>query len=219
MTVVGQRADVLTQTAQVATNFKQDLIASLPTNRDINAYLLLAPAVHPSGPNGAYSIAGSASFDNLFLVNGVTVNENLRGQANDLYIEDAIQETTVATAGISAEYGRFSGGVVNVVTKSGGNSFSGSFRETLINDKWRTLTPFERPAIASDPAHKELRVDNDRADPRVHPRRSDPQGSAVVLHVRPNADADGRSAARRAPTSRIPTSGRPSGTRARAPTR
>ena len=69
VTVVGQPAEVLTQTAQVATNFKQELIASLPTNRDINAYLLLAPAVHPSGPNGAYSIAGSASFDNLFLVN------------------------------------------------------------------------------------------------------------------------------------------------------
>jgi outer membrane receptor protein involved in Fe transport len=157
--VVGQRADVLTQTAQVATNFKQDLIASLPTNRDINAYLLLAPAVHPTGPNGGYSIAGSATYESLFLVNGVTVNENLRGQANDLYIEDAIQETTVATAGISAEYGRFSGGVVNVVTKSGGNDFSGSFRESLFNDKWRTLTPFEETAIANDPAHRELRID------------------------------------------------------------
>ncbi len=157
--VVGRNADVLTQTAQVATNFKGDLIASLPTNRDINAYLLLAPAVHPTGPNGGYSIAGAASFESLFLVNGVTVNENLRGQANDLYIEDAIQETTVATAGISAEYGRFSGGVVNVVTKSGGNDYSGSFRESLFNDGWRTLTPFEERAIVADPAHRELRVD------------------------------------------------------------
>src|SRR3954463_7480660 len=61
--VVGRNADVLTQTAQVATNFKGDLIASLPTNRDINAYLLLAPAVHPTGPNGGYSIAGAASFE------------------------------------------------------------------------------------------------------------------------------------------------------------
>ena len=157
--VVGQRADVLTQTSQVATNFQQELVQSLPTNRDINAYLLLAPAVHPTGPNGGYSIAGSASYESLFLVNGVTVNENLRGQANDLYIEDAIQETTVATAGISAEYGRFSGGVVNVVTKSGGNTFSGSFRESLFNDKWRTLTPFEETAIAADPNKRELRVD------------------------------------------------------------
>ena len=80
------------------------------------------------------------SFESLYMVNGVTVNENLRGQANNLYIEDAIQETTVATAGVSAEYGRFSGGVVNVITKSGGNLFSGSFRDSLNNDNWRTLT-------------------------------------------------------------------------------
>ena len=52
----------------------------------------------------------------------MTLNENVRGTAPDLYIEDAVQETTVATAGISAEFGRFTGGVVNVITKSGGNS-------------------------------------------------------------------------------------------------
>ena len=142
VTVVGRTADVLTQTAQVATDFKQDLIAALPTNRDINASVLLAPAVHPTGPGGAYSISGSMSYENLFMINGVNVGENLRGQAFDLYIEDAIQETTIATAGVSAEYGRFGGGVVNVITKSGGNSFSGSFRNTLNNDNWRALTPF-----------------------------------------------------------------------------
>jgi len=150
--VVGRAADVLTQTSQVATNFKQDLIASLPTNRDINAVLLMAPAVHPSGPSGAYSIAGSMSFESLFMVNGVTVNENLRGQANNLYIEDAIQETTVASAGVSAEFGRFGGGVVNVITKSGGNSFSGSFRDTLNNDNWRGYTLM--PAGSSVPNNR-----------------------------------------------------------------
>ena len=137
--VVGRAADVLTQTAQVATNFKQDMIATLPTNRDINATVLRAPSVHPSGPGGAYSIAGAMSFESLYMVNGVTINENLRGQPNTLYIEDAIQETTVATDGISAEFGRFSGGVVNVITRSGGNLFSGSFRDSLNNDNWRSL--------------------------------------------------------------------------------
>ena len=48
--VVGKTADVLMQTAQVATNFKQDLIATLPTNRNINATLLQAPGVHATGP-------------------------------------------------------------------------------------------------------------------------------------------------------------------------
>ena len=69
----------------------------------------------------------------------------------DLYIEDAIQETTVAIAGVSAEYGRFGGGVVNVITKSGGNQFAGSFRDTLNNDNWRTLTPFETGQLAANP--------------------------------------------------------------------
>jgi outer membrane receptor protein involved in Fe transport len=162
VSVVGRAADVLTNTAQVATNFKQQLIADLPTTRSIDAYLLMAPAVHPTGPSGAYSIAGSTSFENLFMVNGVTVNENLRGQANDLYIEDAIQEATVATGGISAEYGRFSGGVVNVVTKSGGNLYQGTFRETMFNDQWRALTPFETTAIAggATDARKQCEVSN-----------------------------------------------------------
>jgi hypothetical protein len=135
--VVGRTADVLTQTAQVATNFKQDLIATLPTNRDINAVMLMAPSVHASGPTGAYSIAGAPSFESAFLINGVNVNENLRGQPTTPYIEDAVQETAVATDGVSAEFGHFTGGVVNMITKSGGNAFSGTLRDTLNNDNWR----------------------------------------------------------------------------------
>ncbi len=136
--VAGNAADVLTQTPQVATNFKQDMIGLLPTIRDITSTLLIAPGVHPTGPAGNYSLTGAMSFESRYMVNGVTVNENLRDQPYALYIEDAIQETTVATDGISAEYGRFTGGVVNVITKSGGNLFSGSFRDTLNNDNWRS---------------------------------------------------------------------------------
>jgi hypothetical protein len=135
--VVGRAADVLTQTVTVATNFKQDLISMLPTNRSLDSVLLMSPAIHASGPNGAYSISGAMSFESAFLINGVNVNENIRGQATNPYIEDAVQETTVATDGVSAEFGHFSGGVVNVVTKSGGNTFTGSFRDTLNNDNWR----------------------------------------------------------------------------------
>ena len=137
VTVRPGAGEVLTHTPEVATNFKQELMTMLPTTRDLAAVILKAPGVHPSGPNGSYSIAGSMSFESLYMVNGVNVNENLRGQANNLYIEDAVQETMVATDGISAEYGRFSGGVVNVITKSGGNRFSGSFRDSLYNDDWR----------------------------------------------------------------------------------
>ena len=138
--VVARKVDTLMQTSQVATNFTQEFIQTLPTNRDLTSSLLIAPAVHPTGPGGNFSIGGAMSFESRYLINGVDANETIRGQANNLYIEDAIQETTVATAGISAEYGRFTGGVINVITKSGGNLFSGSFRDSLANDNWRALT-------------------------------------------------------------------------------
>jgi outer membrane receptor for ferrienterochelin and colicin len=156
VTVTGRSADTLTKTAQIATNFSQDLIAQLPTSRDLNSILLMAPGVHPTGPAGAFSFGGSVSFENLFLLNGVSINENIRGTAFDTAIEDAIQETTVANGGVSAEFGRFSGGVVNIITKSGGNQFSGSFRESLNNDQWRTLTPFEKERLSTTP---EPRID------------------------------------------------------------
>jgi outer membrane receptor for ferrienterochelin and colicin len=151
------RSETLTKTAQIATNFPQELIANLPTSRDLNSILLMAPGVHPTGPAGAFSFGGSVTFENLFLLNGVSINENIRGQAFDTAIEDAIQETTVANGGVSAEFGRFSGGVVNIITKSGGNQFSGSFRNSLNNDLWRTLTPFETERLATTP---EPRIDN-----------------------------------------------------------
>ncbi len=140
----------------IATRIRQDDMANLPVTRDITSIMLMAPGVHPTGPSGNFSIAGAMSFDNLYLVNGVTVNENLRGQAQqNLVIEDAIEETTIATGGVSAEFGRFGGGVINVITKSGGNNLSGSFRTGLSNDDWRALVPKR----TGDPFANDSRVD------------------------------------------------------------
>jgi hypothetical protein len=131
------------ESTQVSTNFKQDLIESLPMERTLRSVTLLSPGVNDNGPSGGnIMISGAMSFDSLYLVNGAIVNENLRGQPHLLFIEDAIQETTILTGGaISAEYGHFTGGVVNAITKSGGNDLKGSFRTNLSNDKWTAKTP------------------------------------------------------------------------------
>ena len=81
VTVVGQANAEFGQTAEVQTNFKQDLIEKLPTNRTFVAAALLAPGVQNTGPNGGLSINGAMSFESLYVVNGVVVNENIRGQA------------------------------------------------------------------------------------------------------------------------------------------
>ncbi|MCP4895584.1 MAG: TonB-dependent receptor [bacterium] len=128
--------ETISDSVEAQATFTQELVEKLPVARTINQAVLLAPGANSTGPNGRISISGAQSFENLFLINGVVVNENLRGQPLSLYIEDAIQETTTATSGVSAEYGRFQGGVVNMLTKSGGNEFSGSLRVNLTNDDW-----------------------------------------------------------------------------------
>ena len=144
-----------TQTSTLATSFLASAIDALPVARDLAGAVLLAPGTTDNGPGGNIMIAGAPSFENLFLINGVVVNETLRGVALPLYIEDAIEETETSTASISAEYGHFSGGVVNMTTKSGGNRFSGSYRTTFTSDHWRALNPIEK-GLAADPRAKAI---------------------------------------------------------------
>jgi hypothetical protein len=95
------------------------------------------------------TIGGAFAYDNVFLLNGVDINDNLFGTANNLFIEDALQEVTVLTSGVSAEYGRFSGGVINAITKSGGNTFQGSWRTDWTNPDWQDESLVEKNAIAA----------------------------------------------------------------------
>lgn len=147
LTVVADLPTEAIETPDVTTHLSSRLIDTLPIGRTVNQTVLLAGGAADSGPSNNIRISGGQSFENLFLINGVVVNENLRGQPHDLFIEDAIQETSVMTGNISAEFGRFTGGVVNVVTKSGGNVFSGSYRTSFNNDDWLATTPFEETKI------------------------------------------------------------------------
>lgn len=127
-------------------------VDALPVGRIPNQIADLAPGLTSNTSNvGQLAISGATSFDNVFMMNGVDINDNLFGTANNLFIEDAIQQTNILTGGISAEYGRFSGGVVNVITKSGGNTFGGSFRENFSNPKWIDETPRQKTSNITNP--------------------------------------------------------------------
>lgn len=135
-------APAVLETTDVQSNVQQKLVNNLPTSRTVVGIALLAPGTTSNGPRGALTISGATSNDNLIMVDGAVIQENLRGTPHGLFIEDAIQETTVTTGAISAEYGRFTGGVVNSISKSGGNEFTGSFRTTVNNPSWGATNPF-----------------------------------------------------------------------------
>jgi hypothetical protein len=141
MVVAADRPSVL-ESPQVSTNLPLRQIERLPLQRNQLATAQFAPGVNPNVlSNGQLQISGAPGYDNLVLVNGVVVTENVRGQIRPMYVEDAIQETTVLTGAISAEYGRFTGGVVSTITKSGGNQLSGSMRDSLSSPAWSAQTP------------------------------------------------------------------------------
>jgi hypothetical protein len=138
--VVG-RTETISTSNQASATFTSGQLDALPTARTLLSAVALSPGVNQNGPNGAYTISGAQSFDNQFSVDGAVINDNIRGTPYNLFVEDAIQETTTSSSAISAEFGRFTGGVVNTITKSGGNAYSGSFRTTFTNDAWSATTP------------------------------------------------------------------------------
>jgi hypothetical protein len=142
ITVTG-RYDTVSTTATNAATYESKLIQVLPVSRDVSGYVDLTPGTVVLGvaPRYETEITGAATSENLNLINGATATDNYWGYLLPLFIEDAIQETTTSVSGVSAEYGRFTGGVVSALTKSGGNEFHGSLRLNLSNPKWTAPTP------------------------------------------------------------------------------
>ena len=94
-----------------------------------------ASALSPSGDlnPGTISVNGQREFANAFIVNGSDVEEDVNMGAAIIPNLDSIAEFRILTSNFDAEYGEFSGGQINVVTKSGTNAFHGDLFEFLRN--------------------------------------------------------------------------------------
>jgi len=97
-----------------------------PVSSGVTSYALLSTA-------GQLSINGGREASNAFMVNGALVEEGNANSAGLTPNLDSIAEFRILTNSFDAEYGEFSGGQVNVITKSGGSRFHGSVFEFLRN--------------------------------------------------------------------------------------
>jgi outer membrane receptor protein involved in Fe transport len=86
----------------------------------------LGAAAGSQGDGVGVSFSGSSSLENQYYVDGVNTTGLTLGTVGSPIINDFIEEIEVITGGYNAEFGRATGGVVNVVTKSGSNDFKGS---------------------------------------------------------------------------------------------
>lgn len=140
---------------QVAETIRPAEINSLPLNgRNYLDLALLVPAVSPTntGSNQRFaetsavagqgiSIAGQRNLYNSFIVDGVSANDDAADLTGTYFSQEVIREFQVVTSGGIAEFGRASGGVVNIVTKSGTNNWSGDVYAFARNQRFDARNP------------------------------------------------------------------------------
>ncbi len=103
----------------------QELLAKLPGGRDFSSFVTAAPGANQESRSGGISIDGSSASENRYIVDGVETTNPQNGTQGKRLTVDFIGELQVKSSGYEAEFGGSTGGVINVVTKSGSNRFSG----------------------------------------------------------------------------------------------
>lgn len=130
VTVVAPAAILETTKNTIGSIVKKEQIDDLPVvSRDFSDLAKLAPGVTPgSGGNGdSLSFNGQRGFANGFFVDGATAEWQYYGKQSSTFVQDWIQEFQVMTNSYAAEFGTASGGILNVITRSGSNMYSGRF--------------------------------------------------------------------------------------------
>jgi hypothetical protein len=153
LTVSSETPLLQTQTSTLGQTVEGRVVQDMPLNgRNVLNLVALAPGVVPQGSTsgsplgnqaggtftnntgwGNYQIGGGMSNQSAFYLDGVPLNTVNANSPGLVPVQDAIQEFRVDSNAVSAEFGRFSGGVVNMATKSGTNEYHGTAYEYLRN--------------------------------------------------------------------------------------
>jgi outer membrane receptor protein involved in Fe transport len=148
---VNASADIIeTQRSSQSTTIDQLSIGNLPTNgRNYISFTLTnsqiardaAPSIGAI-PTSGLNFGGVRARSNSINIDGADAGDYISGGTRTTVSQDAVQEFQIVTNGFAAEYGRASGGVVNIVTKSGTNQTHGSAYGFLRNRYIQATNPF-----------------------------------------------------------------------------
>ncbi len=156
VTVTENTAEVHTSDTQIGVTIQSKQVVDIPLNgRSYTDLLAVQAGVIPITTSGAgntsssggfgtvpaagetntgqFSIHGQRESDNAYYLNGASVQESIGQQAGIIPNLDSIAEFRILSSNVDAEYGGFTGGIINVVTKPGTNSYHGNLFEFYRN--------------------------------------------------------------------------------------
>jgi len=127
--VVAHGTIVDTESTKTASTFNTEFIEGLPIiGHNYQDILTLTPGVTDTDGDGNPNVQGARATGLQYRLDGGNITDPASGTFGQNLNLDAVEEIEVITSGASAEYGRADGGFANIITKSGGNDFEGSFK-------------------------------------------------------------------------------------------
>ena len=143
--VSGEALTIDPTSPTLGANIGQRAIQNLPTGRDYTSVVQITPGVSTDASNNnadqtTITVYGSSGAENAYLIDGANTTNIEYGLEGKQLNFEFIQEIDVKTGGYEAEYGRATGGIVNVITRSGGNEFHGDAFGYYDNDSLQAST-------------------------------------------------------------------------------
>ena len=118
--------------AETGAVISRDFVAAIPVGRTFESVAVTVPGAQADALGIGFS--GGQSLDNAYILDGLNVADPVYAGNSSAMLTNFTEEIDVKTGSFMAEYGRATGGVVNVVTKSGSNEFHGSVFSNLRPD-------------------------------------------------------------------------------------
>jgi Carboxypeptidase regulatory-like domain/TonB dependent receptor/TonB-dependent Receptor Plug Domain len=147
--VVGGSPRLAITQATRATSFASEEFERLPRGRDFTAIAAYAPGANDERKAGGIAIDGSTGAENRVMIDGMETTDTWIGTPGQYLATDFVEEVQVKSSGYSAEYGGSTGGVLNVVTKSGSNDWHG---QALLLFSGAALDAGPRPTLRLVPS-------------------------------------------------------------------
>jgi len=174
------------ETSNIQTNIAGKTVIAMPLNtRNFIHLSTLAPGVELPPGTLLPRINGGRPRTNEYLYDGISALQPEPGQVAFFPILDDIQEFTIESDNVPAEFGRFNGGVVNVATRSGSNAFHGSLFEFFRNESLNARNYFSK-APARKPEYRRNLFGATLGGPVLHNRLfffADYQGVKQLIGV------------------------------------
>jgi hypothetical protein len=125
VTVIGQSPLIDVKSTVKGQTMTKEVFMSLPRSRNFDGLLSTVPGVQYEGNTGGLSVDGATGTENMWYMDGTDITQGHVGTRGQSAVMEMVEEVKVTASGYNAEFGGSMGGVVNVITRSGGNAFHG----------------------------------------------------------------------------------------------